>query len=689
MANYDNLTKEQLIERIKELESKKFGLIWNDEKEPESVVVECKKNIAILNKIEDNTIQTDEQKPNNILIEGDNYHALQVLNYTHVGKVDVIYIDPPYNTGNKDFKYNDNYIDRENSYRHSKWLSFMEKRLKLAHNLLKEDGVIFISIGNDEIAQLKLLMDKIFGEKKDNNIVHWKKNQKPQNASSTMSESAEFLLVYFSNKSIKLVRPMIGTKTDDRGSYKPTPLFKFDGRPRRIQTIPKGTNIEAKSWVQGKIYGIRNKLAYIEVLDKPIIIENILQNDIRLDGEWAKTTTNGEYQKVVDDNRLFINSNGFPSEKSYRDENSFNVQTNLWLDAGYNELGKSTLDEILGKDNVFSFPKPKEYIKEILKSVHKKDAIVLDFFAGSGTTAHAVLELNKEDDGNRQFILCTNNEVGEKEETKFCKDNNIKKDELKIWKETKRQEWIDYEKSYGICSTVTYPRINKVINGYDFTGDDKTILYEDNITFSNLYKSIKQKKNESGEDYLIRKEKVQNNNIIKIWKDIDNIIVDNESLFDKIEKKFDNNKIKITGIKSVKGFKDGLGGNLDYYQTDKVSIEDFNIIADTQREALTYKAGNMIAIKENTHLQVELSRYYQIFKDNFTSKYTAIYFTEDLEYFDELIEKTKEYKTTLYIYSYGKVDKSSFRYLGSNFKIEDIPEPIIDIYKEINKEGIK
>jgi adenine-specific DNA-methyltransferase len=688
LANYENLTKEQLIERIQELESKRFGLIWNDEKEPENVVIECKKNIPILNKIEDNTIATDEQKPNNILIEGDNYHALQVLNYTHIGKVDVIYIDPPYNTGNKDFKYNDNYIDRENSYRHSKWLSFMEKRLKLAHNLLKEDGVIFISIGNDEIAQLKLLMDKIFGEKKDNNIVHWKKNQKPQNASSTMSESAEFLLVYFSNKSIKLVRPMTGTKIDDRGSYKPTPLFKFDGRQRRIQIIPKGTNIEAKSWEQGKIYGVRNKLAYIEVLDTPIIINNILQNDIELDGEWAKTNTNGEYQKVVDDNRLFINSNGFPSEKSYRDKNSFNVQTNLWLDAGYNELGKSTLDEILGKDNVFSFPKPKEYIKEILKSVNKEDAVVLDFFAGSGTTAHAVLELNKEDDGNRQFILCTNNEVGEKDETKFCKDNNIKKDELKIWKKNKRKKWLDYEKLYGICSTVTYPRIDKVIKGYDFIGDDKTIVYEDNITFSNIYKSVKQKKTESDKDYILRKEKAQNENIIKIWKDIDNIIIDNESLFDTIKKDFENNKIKITGIKSINGFKDGLGGNLDYYQTDKVSIENFNIITDMQREALTYKAGNMIAIKEDTHLQIELNKHYQIFKDNFTERYTAIYFTEDLENFDELIDKIKEYKTTLYIYSYGKIDKSSFKYLGSNFRIEDIPEPIIDIYKEINKEGI-
>jgi adenine-specific DNA-methyltransferase len=150
--------KKELKERIK------YALVW--EEKPKEVVELCIEKLATLKEVKDKEIITDRDKPINLLIEGDNYHALSVLNYTHAGKVDVIYIDPPYNTGNKDFIFNDNYVDREDAYRHSKWLSFMEKRLKLAKNLLKDTGVIFISIDDNEVAQLKMLMDHpdLFGE---------------------------------------------------------------------------------------------------------------------------------------------------------------------------------------------------------------------------------------------------------------------------------------------------------------------------------------------------------------------------------------------------------------------------------------------------------------------------------------------------------------------------------------------
>lgn len=232
MTKYDDFSNEELIELLnkqdKELSRKKYGLVWDSEREPEKVVLDCQHKLPVLKEVKANQIKTDDEDYN-LMIEGDNYHALQVLNYTHKEKIDVIYIDPPYNTGNKDFIYNDRHVDREDGYRHSKWLNFMEKRLDLAKSLLTESGVIFISIGNDEIAQLKLLCDKIFGENVNNNVIHWKKNQKPQNASKTISESAEYLLVYFGVKAIKLSRPMYGTKKDERGSYKPSPLVKFDG----------------------------------------------------------------------------------------------------------------------------------------------------------------------------------------------------------------------------------------------------------------------------------------------------------------------------------------------------------------------------------------------------------------------------------------------------------------------------
>jgi len=133
------------------------------------VAKRCKNELPVLEEDKNKEIVTDKEKPVNILIEGDNYHALSVLNYTHKGKVDVIYIDPPYNRGTGDhFIYNDKIVDKEDAYRHSKWLSFMEKRLKLAKNLLKNSGVIFISIDDNEFSQLELLCDDIFGEK--NNI---------------------------------------------------------------------------------------------------------------------------------------------------------------------------------------------------------------------------------------------------------------------------------------------------------------------------------------------------------------------------------------------------------------------------------------------------------------------------------------------------------------------------------------
>jgi len=152
-------------------EKKKYGLVWEDK--PEDVAVMCKEKLPVLKEVKSKEIITDKEKPVNLLIEGDNYHALSVLNYTHAKKVDVIYIDPPYNTGSKDFKYNDRYVDTEDSYRHSKWLSFMEKRLRLAKNLLKNTGAIFIQIDDNEIAQLRLLCDEIFGPHNFRNTLVW------------------------------------------------------------------------------------------------------------------------------------------------------------------------------------------------------------------------------------------------------------------------------------------------------------------------------------------------------------------------------------------------------------------------------------------------------------------------------------------------------------------------------------
>ena len=163
--NYDNMTKEELINYINSLNEElngKYGLIWDKEKEPEQIVVDCDKFIPILSEIKEKNIANDGV--DNLLIEGDNFHTLSVLNYTHKESVDMIYIDPPYNTGNQDFIYNDKFVNIDDGYKNSKWLNFMSKRLYLARNILKEDGIIAISIDDHELAQLIMLCNKIFGE---------------------------------------------------------------------------------------------------------------------------------------------------------------------------------------------------------------------------------------------------------------------------------------------------------------------------------------------------------------------------------------------------------------------------------------------------------------------------------------------------------------------------------------------
>lgn len=142
---------------------KKYGIVWEDK--PENIVERLSDELSVLTEVKERAIISNNfNAPNHILIEGDNFEALTALSYTHEGKVDVIYIDPPYNTGNKDFSYNDDYVDKEDAFRHSKWLSFMRSRLLLCKTVLKEDGVIFISIGNDEVAQLIMLCNEIFLE---------------------------------------------------------------------------------------------------------------------------------------------------------------------------------------------------------------------------------------------------------------------------------------------------------------------------------------------------------------------------------------------------------------------------------------------------------------------------------------------------------------------------------------------
>lgn len=208
MSKFLNFTREELLTLVEkqenELASKKYGLVWDAEREPEQVVLDCEHYLPVLKRVKGKEIKTALDQGDNILIEGDNYHALTTLNYTHQGKIDVIYIDPPYNTKQDGFLYNDKRVNIEDGYRHSKWLSFMEKRLNLAKKLLKEDGVLFISIDDNEYSQLKLLCDKIFNEENFVETFHIQVRyaSKSLNEKDNFQKLIEYTLCYAKNKDL-------------------------------------------------------------------------------------------------------------------------------------------------------------------------------------------------------------------------------------------------------------------------------------------------------------------------------------------------------------------------------------------------------------------------------------------------------------------------------------------------------
>jgi adenine-specific DNA-methyltransferase len=413
--DYQNWSKAELIKEIKRVKKrKKYGLVWEDK--TEEVVEMCKEKLPVVKEVKNKEIITDKNKPVNLLIEGDNYHALSVLNYTHEKKIDVIYIDPPYNKGNvnvRDFIYNDNIVDTEDPYRHSKWLSFMEKRLILAKNLLKNTGVIFISIEDTEMARLKLLMDEIFTEKNFLAVLIWRGMHTVRNSSKDFNKNTEYILCYTRSKTALIES---GNKNTYLRVYKDkSAKYPFDDHDG------KG------SYKLDPLYARNYYKPYTFTFKNGIVWSAPRGNYPRYSIETLK-----EMEK-----RLEIAFNGKePRAKRYLKNVQEGVPPSTLLDnelVGFNKDGTIQLLDIFNNKKVFDQPKPVNLIKYLLSIKNKKfdykRAIILDFMAGSGTTGHAVLELNKEDGENRQFIFCTNNE------------NNI-------------------------CTDVCYPRIKKVIEGY-------------------------------------------------------------------------------------------------------------------------------------------------------------------------------------------------------------------------------
>ena len=432
MNNNDRIN---LIHRISELEGltdrersallgllradKAYGLVWEDK--PEAVEDKMQEELPVLKEVKERALISDSKDaPNHILIEGDNLEALTTLAYTHAGRIDVIYIDPPYNTGNKDFVYNDSFVDREDTYRHSKWLSFMSRRLRIAKQLLSDKGVIFISIDDNEQAQLKLLCDEVFGEENFIGSYFWKRTSTPPALSYKIRRKLEFVICY---QKTDIPQRTFAQGFVDGGD---APLLN-SGNPLGILKFPEGTvrfNLPDGIYSHGRGQKIR-------LLDTVEVVDGKNANTFRAEANFKWGQSNLE-QEIKSGTYFLVKSKQF-SIRYQKSTRATKVPSNIIDEdvlVGTNEDAQKEIADF-ALDTSFSYAKPASLISFLIKMPFWENTAItiLDFFAGSGTTLHATMQLNAEDGGHRQCILITNNEN-------------------------------------GICENVTYERNKRVICGY-------------------------------------------------------------------------------------------------------------------------------------------------------------------------------------------------------------------------------
>ena len=427
-----NDEKSALIELLKT--HKKYGLVWEDK--PEEVEERLREELPVLTEVKERAIISDDpDAPNHILIEGDNLEALTALSYTHAGKIDVIYIDPPYNTGKKDFKYNDSYVDAEDSFRHSKWLSFINKRLTIAKTLLSEKGVLFASIDDNEQAQLKFLLDSVFGA--TNFLGQLILKTATDNNPSQINIEHEYMLCYCINKEYQTnwkrtsaAAKLIQDKYEE--------LKKSYSNPVDIQK-------ELRKWIKFNKDALPQVAHYNNVDEMGVYSSSSNSSNPHPGGydfdifhpvtklpcpkpqngwRWPYDTFQaynnaGQVEWGVDHSTQ-------PHIKKRLETSTEYLRTLIYED---NRGTTKALSDMFNGTKVFDNPKPVNVLSRIFDFASCKTSCFLDFFAGSGTTLHATMKLNAEDGGHRKCILVTNNE------------NHI-------------------------CEEVTYERNKRVINGY-------------------------------------------------------------------------------------------------------------------------------------------------------------------------------------------------------------------------------
>lgn len=527
-----------------EITEKKYGLVW--EEHEERVDVEMQTKVPVFTEVADREIVSDEKLSYNFLLEGDNLHSLKLLEKTHKGKIDLIYIDPPYNTGHEDFMYDDKYIKEDDSFKHSMWLSFMNERLSIARYLLTEQGAVFIQISDIEVAQLKMLCDDIFGEDNFLNIISV--NMKNIAGASGGGEdkkfkkNCEYILVYAKNYAslplfngayeLSRMSELVKQYKDEERSWKYTSVLIDKGEKEYLTSTVDGDGNEIKIFKrigfksmsvsqyakklkisEDDVYDYHANLIYRTTMPQSSIRPRVMERMKEID----------KYEDVI--SIEYVPKTGRNKGQTYEQFYS-GEKYNLfaWLSdvtefvdgiAYKKDLQGTYWDFVSGTKNLtkegnVEFPngkKPVDLIKRVISLYPKNDITVLDFFAGSGTTAHAVISQNKEDDGNRTFIVCTNNE------------NNI-------------------------CEEKTYKRLSNVILGYT---TDKGKVFEPNNANLKYYKTDFIDKTSPDPDYNIEGEllkhiaemvqleyavKLDGTNYVLLMSDeqADNFIANNESL---------------------------------------------------------------------------------------------------------------------------------------------------------------
>lgn len=437
-SRYDHLTKEELLRLLEARDRRdaetRFGLVW----EANEIERDKALNGDFVALDLDPKLSCGPGPWRNLIVEGDNFDALRHLRMCFAGQVKCIYIDPPYNTGNRDFVYNDRFVDKEDSWRHSKWCEFMFQRLMIARDLLRQDGVIFVSIDDNEMPTLAFLMKRIFGEGNFVATFVWERKRKASNLDKQVRAITEYVICYRQSKPVPLV-----AKEDVAEENKPYPFYNT-GNKRAVLRFPASvvvtTSLPDGSYPAGDF---PDKKTLVKLLDDVVVKSGVITTPFALEGEWRYSQSfldelirEGERIEIkgIRFKPYWINNND--RQKLFK-----TLLTKDTYDVGTNEDGNAEIAKILGA-NGFSFPKPTSLIAKLVEVSTGPDDLVLDFFAGSGTTAHAVHKLNAADGGRRRVILVSSTEA-----TKDVPDKNLCRD---------------------VCAT----RVRRVIEGYTPAGGE-------------------------------------------------------------------------------------------------------------------------------------------------------------------------------------------------------------------------